>query len=80
MTTFLVFTALGAGIWNAVLVVLGAVLGKSMPEEVLIEKVELYSGYVKIGLVVIILICLAYYAKLVIEANRKTAMRNKKSN
>ena len=77
MTTFLVFTALGAGIWNAVLATLGAVLGKSMPEEVLIEKVELYSGYVKIGLVIIVLICLAYYVKKVIEANRKTAMRNK---
>lgn len=77
MTTFLFFTGLGACIWNAILAGLGAVLGKSMPEEVLIEKVEQYSGYVKIALVVIVLIGLAIYVKKVIEANRKTALRNK---
>lgn len=77
MSTFLFFTGLGACIWNAVLAILGAVLGKSMPEEVLIEKVEHYSGYVKIGLVVVVLICLAYYVNMVIKANRKTASRNK---
>lgn len=76
MTTFLFFTGLGACIWNAILAGLGAVLGKSMPEEVLIEKVELYSEYVKIALVLIVLIGLAIYAKKVIEANRKTALRN----
>lgn len=77
MTTFLLFTGLGAAIWNAVLAILGAVLGKSMPEEVLIEKVEQYSGYVKIVLVVIVLIGFAYYVKKVIDANKKTALRDK---
>lgn len=77
MTTFLFFTGLGACMWNAVLAILGAVLGKSMPEEVLIEKVEQYSGYVKIVLVVLVVAGLAYYAKKVIEANKKTALRNK---
>lgn len=77
MTTFLFFTGLGACVWNAVLAILGAVLGKSMPEEVLIEKVEQYSGYVKIVLVVLVVAGLAYYAKKVIEANKKTALRNK---
>lgn len=78
MTTFLFFTGLGACIWNAVLAILGAVLGKSMPEEVLIEKVEQYSGYVKIVIAVVILAGLAYYIKKVIEANKRTALRNKK--
>lgn len=77
MTTFLFFTGLGACVWNAVLAILGAVLGKSMPEEVLIAKVEQYSGYVKIVLVVLVVAGLAYYAKKVIEANKKTALRNK---
>lgn len=77
MSTFLIFTGLGACIWNAVLALLGAVLGKSMPEAVLIEKVEQYSGYVKIGIVVIVLFGFAYYVKKVIDANKKTAMRNK---
>ena len=77
MTTFLLFTGLGAAIWNAVLAILGAVLGKSMPEEVLIEKVEQYSDYVKIVLVVIVLIGFAYYVKKVIDANKKTALHDK---
>ena len=76
MTTFLFFTALGAGIWNTILATLGAVLGKSMPEEVLIAKVEQYSGYVQIGIGIIVIIALAYYVRLVVKANRKTAMRN----
>lgn len=77
MTTFLCFTALGAGIWNAVLAGLGAILGKSMPEEALIEKVEQYSGYVKVVIVIVVILAFAYYIKKVVDANRKTAQRNK---
>lgn len=78
MTTFIAFTTLGACIWNAVLASLGAILGKSMPEEVLIHKVEQYSGYVKIALVVIVLAAFAYYVKKVVEANRLAAQRKNK--
>jgi len=77
MSTFVFFTTLGAAIWNGVLAGLGAILGKSMPEDILIHKVQEYSGYVKIGIVAIVLVCFAYYVKKVIEANRKTANRNK---
>ena len=56
MSTFLIFTALGAGIWNAVLAALGWYLSK-VPgietKEQLIEKVTVYSheiGYCFIAL------------------------------
>lgn len=75
MSTFIFFTTLGAAVWNAVLAGLGAILGKSMPEEVLIAKVQEYSGYVKIGIIIIAMICFVYYIKKVIDSNRKTANR-----
>lgn len=75
MTTFLFFTGLGACIWNAVLAGLGAGLGKTMPEEVLIEKVEQYSGYVKLFIIAVVAAGFVYYLKKVIDANRRTANR-----
>lgn len=56
VTTFLLFTTLGAGIWNAVLAAIGYYLSK-VPgietEEQLLEKVNEYSH--EIGLVCIVL-------------------------
>ncbi len=66
MSTFLIFTALGAGIWNAVLAALGWYLSK-VPgietKEQLIEKVTVYSheiGYCFIALGAFIVAYLIY--------------------
>ena len=66
MSTFLVFTALGAGIWNAVLAAMGWYLS-NVPgietKEQLIEKVSVYSheiGYCFIALGVFIVCYLVY--------------------
>lgn len=77
MPSFIFFTFLGAGIWNSVLAGLGAFFGHTMPEDILIEKVQHYSDYVKYGLAVIILVGFAYYVSLVIKANRASAARQK---
>ena len=68
MSTFLMFTALGAGIWNAILAALGWYLSK-VPgietKEQLIERVSEYSseiGYFFIALGVFIVGCLIYKA------------------
>ncbi len=68
MSTFLIFTALGAGIWNAVLAALGWYLSK-VPgietKEQLIEKVTVYSheiGYCFIALGVFIVSYLVHKA------------------
>ena len=55
---FIAYTALGAGIWNAVLAALGWYLEKIVPEEQLISTVTEYSdiiGYAIVGLVVLAL-------------------------
>lgn len=66
MSTFLIFTALGAGAWNIVLAALGWYMSK-VPgietKEQLIEKVTIYSheiGYCFIALGVFIVIYLIY--------------------
>jgi len=53
---FIAFTALGAGIWNTVLALLGYYLGKAVPEDQLISTVEHYSheiGYTIAAIVVV---------------------------
>ena len=74
--SFLFYTFLGAGIWNTILASLGAFFGKSIPEDVLIEQVQRYSGYVKVGLAAIIVIGFIYYVSLVVKANRATKKAN----
>ena len=74
--SFIFYTFLGAGIWNTVLAGLGAFFGKRIPEEVLIEQVQRYSGYVKVGLAVIIAVGFIYYVSLVVKANRATKRAN----
>ena len=55
---FVAFTALGAGIWNTVLALLGYYLGKAVPEDQLISTVEHYSheiGYTIAAIVVVVI-------------------------
>lgn len=55
LAKFIAFTALGAGIWNAVLAILGWYLEAIVPEDQLISTVTEYSheiGYIIIGLVI----------------------------
>ena len=54
---FIAFTALGAGIWNAVLAALGWYLEAIVPEEQLISTVTEYSH--EIGYVIIAVVALA---------------------
>ena len=76
MSTFLLCTTIGAGIWNTILALIGYYVGQSMPEEMLIETVQRYSGYVKWGLVAIVVIGLAYYIYKVVKANKASALND----
>lgn len=58
--TFTVFTALGAGVWNCILVGLGYWLGKSVPADALFATIEKYNGYFTIGGIVLLALCLLY--------------------
>lgn len=75
MSKFLIYTALGAGIWNSVLAVLGYTVGQTIGEEELIHQVQMYSDYIKYGIAAIVAAGLCYYVYLVIKANKATKAR-----
>lgn len=63
LSTFLLYTTLGAGIWNTILAAIGYYLQSVVPEDQLMATVKEYShelGYVFIGLGVFIIAYLIY--------------------
>lgn len=63
LSTFLLYTTLGAGIWNAILAAIGYYLESVVPEDQLMASVTEYShelGYIFIGLGVLIIAYLIY--------------------
>ncbi len=63
LAPFLLYTTLGAGIWNMVLAVIGWYLASIVPEDQLMAQVELYSkelSYVFLGLGVAVVAYLIY--------------------
>lgn len=57
---FVIFTALGAGVWNCVLAALGYWLGKTVPYSQLFESVEKYNHYFTIGGFCLLLVCILF--------------------
>lgn len=57
---FILFTALGAGLWNAVLAGLGYWLGKTVPLSSLEQKIEEYNVYLTYLGIGILLACVAF--------------------
>lgn len=63
LSTFLLYTTLGAGIWNTILAAIGYYLQSVVPEEQLMETVTKYShelGYIFIGVGVLVVAYLIY--------------------
>lgn len=60
--SFLLFTALGAMVWNIVLALLGFWLARTVPYDQLFIAVEKYNGYLTVAGVVLALLCVAYIA------------------
>ena len=57
---FAIFTAIGAGAWNAVLATMGYLLEAVVPEEQLIATVTKYSHEIGYGIIAVVAIALAY--------------------
>lgn len=66
LSTFLIYTTLGAGIWNTILASIGYYLQSIVPEDQLMETVTKYShelGYIFIGVGVLVVAYLIYKGK-----------------
>ena len=57
---FLLFTTIGAGGWHSVLAALGWYLHAIVPEEQLNDKIAEYADYIKIVIVALVLVGVAY--------------------
>lgn len=55
---FLLYTTIGAGVWNCILAALGWYLHTIVPEEQLHDKILEYGEYIKWGILIIILIAI----------------------
>lgn len=58
---FILYTTLGAGCWNCILAGLGWYLHTIVPEELLNNKIEEYSEYIKIFLIAVVLAAILFF-------------------
>lgn len=57
ITKFIIFTSLGAAVWNIVLAVLGVMLAKWVPAQDLLPTIEKYNGYLSLAGLGLLVIC-----------------------
>lgn len=62
IVVFIIFTSLGALLWNSILGALGYWLGKTVPLNTLYDKVEQYNSYLSWGGLALLVLCIAYMA------------------
>lgn len=70
---FILYTTIGAGLWNCVLAAIGWYLQTIVPEDKLMEKVDEYSEHIKILILAAIAVAVAYFIirKYIIKKNGK---------
>lgn len=59
---FLLYTTIGAGVWHSILAALGWYLHAIVPEEQLNDKISEYAEYIKITIIAIVVLAIAYFA------------------
>ena len=70
---FLLYTTIGAGAWHAILAGLGWYLHSIVPEDQLNDKISEYAEYIKIAIIGLVLLAVAYFALKYYLKKRKTA-------
>jgi membrane protein DedA with SNARE-associated domain len=58
---FLLYTTIGAGMWNCILAALGWYLHSFVPEDRLVETIEVYGDYIKYAIITIVLLAVLYF-------------------
>lgn len=69
---FILYTTIGAGVWNTILAAMGWYLHSIVPETQLQSKIDEYSEYIKIIIIGLFLIVVAFFAvKAIIKKQKK---------
>lgn len=70
---FILYTTIGAGLWNTILATMGWYLHSFVPKNQLDEKIAEYSEYIKIMIIAVVLLAIAYFiARAVISKRGRT--------
>lgn len=59
--TFLLYTTLGAGVWNCILAALGWYLHRMVPEAQLNDKLMEYGDYIKLFIIAVVVLAIGIY-------------------
>ena len=70
---FLLYTTIGAGVWHAILAGLGWYLHSIVPEDQLNDKITEYAEYIKIAIIALVLLAVAYFTLKYYLKKRKSA-------
>ena len=70
---FILYTTMGAGIWNSILATLGWYLHSFVPKDQLADKIDEYSTYIKIVILSALFIAVAYIVIRMILNKRNKA-------
>lgn len=57
MTKFIIFTSLGAGVWNIILAIMGVALAAWVPANDLLPTIEKYNSYLSLAGLALLIIC-----------------------
>ncbi len=70
---FILYTTIGAGVWNSILAAMGWYLHSFVPKDQLEDKINEYSEYIKAVIIAAVLLAIAYFIiRAIIKKNRKT--------
>lgn len=58
---FIIYTTIGAGLWNSILATMGWYLHSFVPKEQLDDKINEYSEYIKIIIIAVVTIVIGYF-------------------
>ncbi len=71
---FILYTTIGAGVWNGILATMGWYLHSFVPKNQLEDKITEYSEYIKIFIISAVLLVCAYFIIRAIIKKRKTTI------
>lgn len=77
MFPFILFTALGAGIWNCVLAGIGWYLADIVPEDQLMTYVNRYSHEIGYGILIIVVLAIAYMTFKALRRPKQSIVKDK---
>ncbi|MDE5569009.1 MAG: DedA family protein [Muribaculaceae bacterium] len=73
---FIIFTGLGAMLWNAILAALGWFLAKSVSIDNLFPLVEEYNSYLTIGGLILLLVCVLFIGWNAFRPKKSSSAKN----